>query len=134
MSKVDVSASEHPLIYRAIPNPKWLEVRTNAFKLRHATPKNPAPETGLSLLLSVSCTKAACDIGSMKCVGEFVLKTADVIDDGWRVVKDDPNGTRPSLKHAEILDLPLHGSNELEIELAASRLAALIDSVNPRPA
>ena len=86
------------------------------------------------MLLSVNCTKAICDIGWSKCVGEFVLKTADVINDGWRVVKDDPKGRSPRSKHAEILDLPLHGTDELKLELAASRLAALIDSVNPRPA
>ena len=128
-----MSASEHPLIYRAITDPRWLKVKSSAFKLRSAT-KERAAETELSLLLSVNCTKANCDIGWKKCVGEFILKTADVIDDGWRVVKDDPKGPRPSLKHAEILDLPLHGTDEMKIELAASRLADLIDSVNPRPA
>jgi hypothetical protein len=133
MSKVDVSASEHPLIYRAITNPEWLKLKSNAFKLRRANRERSA-ETDLSMLLSVNCTKVTCDIGWKKCVGEFVLKTADVIDDGWRVVKDDPKGPSPRPKHAEILGLPLHGTDELEIELNASRLAALIDSVNPRPA
>jgi hypothetical protein len=129
---VDVTASEHPRLYRAITDPTWLRVRTNAFKLRPATNKRPI-ETDLSVLLSVNCTKAACDIKWSGCVSEFILNTAAVIADGWRVVKDDPASPHPRLKHASILDLPLPDSDELEIELAASRLADLIDSVNSRP-
>jgi len=130
---VAVNASEHPLLYRAILNPRWLKLRRAAFRLRGATEIRPA-ETDLSVLLFVTCTKAACDIPkSRDCRGEFVLKTADVIADGWRVEKDDPAGYRPRLKHAGILGLPPHGSEELLIELASSRLVKLIDRVQPRP-
>lgn len=129
---VPVTASEHPFLYRAITDRRWLRVKSAAFRLRPATEKRAA-ETDLSVLLSVSCTKAACDIKWRDCQGEFVLKTEAVIADKWRVVKDDPASPRARLKHASILGLPLYGSDELLIQLAASRLANLVDSVQPRP-
>jgi hypothetical protein len=130
---VAVTASEHPLLYRAIKSPKWLITKRAAFVLRPANEFRAQAEEDLSVLLFTNCTKAVCDVGARKCVGEFVLKTEAVIADGWRVVKDDPTGARPRLKHASILGLPLHGSDELLIEMAASRLVKLIDHIQPRP-
>jgi hypothetical protein len=130
---VAVNPSEHPLLYRAILSPRWLRLRKAAFRLRGATEFRPA-EKDLSVLLFVNCTKADCDIPRARdCRGEFVLKTEDVIADRWLVEKDEPAGYRSRPKHAGILGLPPHGSEELLIELASSRLAKLIDRVQPRP-
>jgi hypothetical protein len=131
---VDVSPSQHPLLYRAIKSPKWFSVRRAAFRLRGPNPPlRPAAETDLSVILSAKCTKAVCDAKQGDCYGEFVLKTDAVIADGWRVTKDDPAGPRPRPNHASIHGLPRYGSDELLIQEAASRLEALIDSVQPRP-
>lgn len=131
---VAVNASEHPLLHRAVPDPSWLVVRQLAFKLRSARPpRRPTAEKDLSVFLSVNCTKAYCEIGWSTCLGEFILKTEDVLADGWQVEKADPAHHRARPNHASILGLPLHGSPELEIEIAASRLADLVDTFQPRP-
>lgn len=131
---IAVSASEHPLLHRAVPDPTWLKIPSEAFKLRPARPpKRTTAEKDLSVFLSVECTKAYCEIKWSGCVGEFILKTEDVLADGWRVEKDDPADPRPRPKHASIFGLPLAGSPELEIELAASRLANLVQTFHPRP-
>lgn len=127
----DVSPSEHPLLYRAVPDPSWLVVKKLAFKLRGAMPpKRPTAEKDLSVFLYVECTKADCEIRWSGCVGEFILKTEDVLANGWRVEKTDRSGRQ---KHASIFGLPLADSPELEIELAASRLAELVQTFQPRP-
>lgn len=130
---VDVSPSEHPLLYRAIKSPTWFRVRSAAFKLRGPSEARPEAERDLSVILSANCNKDVCDANQARCHGEFVLMTAAVIADGWRVGKDDPANSHHRPTHASILGLPLHGSDELQINLAASRLTDLIDSVQPRP-
>jgi hypothetical protein len=131
---VAVSASEHPHLYRAVPDPTWLRVRPLAFKLRAADPpRRPTVEKDLSVFLSVSCTKAFCEIRWSTCLGEFILKTEDVLADGWRVEKADPKDRSARQNHASIFGLPFPGSPELEIELAASRLADLVETFQPRP-
>lgn len=131
---VAVSASEHPRLYRAVPDSTWLEIKKLAFKLRAANPpKRPTAEKDLSVFLSVSCTKTYCEIKWSTCLGEFILRTEDVLADGWRVEKADPADHSARPNHASIFGLPLAGSPELEIELAASRLADLIQDFQPRP-
>lgn len=130
---IDVSPSHHPLLYRAIRSRKWFEVKSAAFILRGPNPPlRPAAETDLSLILSASCTKEVCDAEQGTCFGEFVLKTEAVVNDGWQVKKDDPAKLHHRPNHASIINLPPFGSPELLIRLAASRLADLVDSVQPR--
>jgi hypothetical protein len=129
----DVSPSQHPLLYRAVKSRKWFAVRSAAFKLRGPSEFRPEPETDLSIILSAHCTREVCDANQGDCYGEFVLQTAAVIADGWRVEKDDPASLQYYPNHASILDLPMYDADELLIQLAASRLADLIDSVQHRP-
>jgi hypothetical protein len=127
----DVSHLEHPSLYRAIRSRSWLALWSAAFRLRPATEQRPA-ETGLSVILSASCTKLICDAGQNKCFGEFVLETLAVTS-RWRVELDAPEDLTYSPNHANILGLPLDGSDELAIEEAASDLADLVIKTQPRP-
>lgn len=127
----DVSHLEHPSLYRAIRSRSWLTQWSTAFKLRPPKEQRPA-ETGLSVILSANCTKLVCDAGQNKCFGEFVLETLAVIS-RWRVELDAPDDLTYSPNHANIVDLPLHGSDELAIEETASDLADLVTSIQNRP-
>lgn len=96
-----------------------------AFRLRPS-------ETSLSVILSANCTRLVCDAGQRKCFGEFVLDTASVTS-RWVVRSDDAGDPTYSANHANILGLPLHGSDEVAIEDAASDLSDLVTSVQRRP-
>jgi hypothetical protein len=128
---LDVSPSEHPFLYRAIKSRSWFALWSAAFRLRPATEQRLA-ETGLSVILSAKCTRQVCDAGQSKCFGEFVLETLAVASQ-WRMELDDPEDLTYSPNHANILGLPLHGSDELAIEETASDLADLVTSVQNRP-
>lgn len=122
----DISPSSHPRLFRAIRSSRWFDLRSMAFRLRPA-------ETSLSAILLANCTKLVCDAGQRKCFGEFVLDTAAVTS-RWEVRSDDPLDPTYSSNHANIFGLPLHGSDELAIEEAASDLSDLVTSVQHRPA
>jgi len=116
---LDISPTEHPLLYRAIKSRSWFAQTSAAFLLRQN-------ELGISVIFSANCTKTVCDAGQNKCFGELVLETLAVITYGWGVNKDDPN-------HGEILGLPPYES-ELRIrEDAASDLAELVTDIKYRP-
>jgi hypothetical protein len=117
----DVSPSDHPLLYRALKR-AWLDLRSNAFRLRPAANERP-PETSLSVLLWANCTKDFCQANRTRCAGEFVLETAKVAAK-WRV---DLKGNN----HAGIHGLPMYGDAELAIEEAATELENLIVEVRP---
>lgn len=127
----DVSHLEHPFLYRAVKSKSWFAMRSAAFRLRAATEQRPA-ETGLSVILSANCTRQVCHAGQSKCFGEFVLETLAVVS-RWRVGLDDPEDLTYSPNHANMLGLPLYGSDELAIEEAATDLSDLITSVQHRP-
>lgn len=115
----DVSPSDHPLLYRALKR-AWLELPSNAFRLRSATDERSA-EPYLSVLLWANCTKDFCEVNRKRCAGEFVLETAEIAAK-WRVDLKYGN-------HAGIHGLPLYGDAELAIEEAATELASLIVEV-----
>src|SRR5439155_17702660 len=118
-------------LYRAIKSKSWFTLWSAAFRLRPATEKRPA-ETSLSVILSANCTREVCDAQQNKCFGEFVLETFAVAS-RWRVEPDDPDDLTYSPNHANILGLPLHGSDELAIEDAAYELSDLVRSAQHRP-
>ena len=127
----DISHTECPFLFRAIKSRRWLALWSVAFRLRQATETRPA-ETGLSVILSANCTRLVCDAGQSTCFGEFVLETL-VVASRWRVEPDDPEDPTYSANHANIVGLPLYGSDELAIEEAASDLSDLVVSVQNRP-
>jgi len=126
-----INADEHPHLYRAIRDEKWIKVRRLAFRLRKANEVRQA-ETDISLILSTdNCTKSVCGSGLVNyCGGEFVLDTRSTLavsaTKGWEVDQDAPN-------HARIIGLPLHGSPKQLINDAALALAELITDFQPRP-
>lgn len=120
----DVSPIDHLFLYRAIARSSWFRQRSLAFRCRRATEKRPK-ETGLSVILTNDCTRKICRANQDPCFGEFVLETLAVAA-RWPVEKTSPN-------HARITGVPLHGEDEVEIEDAATDLAALISSVHGRP-
>ncbi len=122
----DISPFEHDSLYRGIKDQRWFAVPSEGFKLRPANKSRRRPnETALSVIVSANCTKHVCDARQHTCFGEFVLETSAVVR-RWRVELTSSN-------HARIHGLPLHGSDEVAIEDAATDLAALIVSVQNRP-
>lgn len=127
----DVSHLDHPSLYRAIKTRSWLTQWSAAFKLREPKEQRPA-ETGLSVILSANCTKVVCDAEQRQCLGELVLET-QAVTARWQVELDEPEDSTDSPNHANILGLPLHGSDDLAIEESASDLADMVTSVQNRP-
>jgi len=126
-----ISSAEHPRLYRAISDKRWLKLRSAAFRLRKPSERFPSGEPDLSLILFPNCTKSVCAAGLVNyCGGEFVLETDAVLavaaPNDWEVDKDGEN-------HASILGLPLYGSNRQLIEDAAEALADLVVNTQFRP-
>ena len=125
----DISPADHPLLYRAARSKSWFVQKSAAFKLRGANPPlRPEKEADLSVIVSANCTALICDAQQTRCFGELVLETKRVIED-WHVTVSDAIDSN----HASILGLPLFGSNDHAIEEAATALANLVTSVQPRP-
>lgn len=114
----DISPIDHRFLYRAIKRSRWFRQRSLAFRCR---PNEP----GLSVILFNDCTYTICRANQDPCFGEFVLETLAVTA-RWPVKKTSAN-------HARITGVPLHGEDPVEIEDAATDLAALIRYVNGRP-
>lgn len=127
----DVSHLDHPSLYRAIKTRSWLTQWSAAFKLRAPREQRPA-ETGLSVILSSNCTRLVCAAEQSRCFGELVLETQSVTA-RWQVELDEPEDPTYSPNHANILGLPLYGSDDLAIEETASALADMVTSVQNRP-
>jgi len=120
----DISPTDHRFLYRAIKYGRWFKQRSLAFRCRAAT-KNHPKEPGLSVILTNDCTHKICRANQNSCFGEFALETLAVTA-RWPVKKTSPN-------HARITGVPLHGEDPVEIEDAATDLAALIKFVHGRP-
>jgi len=127
----DVSHLDHPSLYRAIRTRSWLTQWSAAFKLRAPSDQRPA-EIGLSVILSADCSKLVCHAEQSRCFGELVVETLAVTS-RWRVELDDPEDVTHYPNHANILGLPLHGSDDLAIEETASALADMVTSLQNRP-
>lgn len=127
----DVSYLDHPSLYRGIKTRSWLTQWSAAFKLRAPRENRPA-EPSLSVILSPNCTKLVCDAEQSTCFGELVLETRAVTA-RWQVELDEPEDSTHSPNHANILGLPLFGSDDLAIEETASALADMVTSVQNRP-
>ena len=120
----DISPRDHRFLYRAIKYSRWFKQRSLAFRCRAAKGNRPK-ETALSVILTNDCTYTICRANQDSCFGEFVLETLAVTA-RWPVKKTSAN-------HARITGVPLHGEDPVEIEDAATDLAALIRYVNGRP-
>lgn len=124
-----LSPEDHPFLYRATRNKRWLKVWSAAFRLRGPSETRPQPETSLSFIVFDNCTKSICAAEQRDCYGELVLGTQAVLGTadalGWEVDKDAHN-------HASILGLPLYDADRQLIEDAAQALADLINAVQPR--